>query len=82
MTDSSVSNSPDFSKRYWLFGYPEYEAGGGMNDFISSHDDIEDAQQYSESLRSERAIDYMQIFDSQERQEVRYWNYYHGWYDA
>ncbi len=30
-------------KRYWIFFVPEYEGSGGMRDFDSSADDLEDA---------------------------------------
>ncbi len=47
MTDSSVSNSPDFSKRYWLFMWYRYEADGGMFDFVGSFDTIDQAISYN-----------------------------------
>lgn len=78
--DSIPQHTPDFSKRYWLFGYPEYEASGGMGDFIASFDMMEVAQENGESLREHRTLDYMHIFDSQSLKTACYFTYYdHGW---
>lgn len=81
MTNDSIPQDPlDFSKRYWLFGYPEYEAGGGINDFIASYDTIEEAQISGEALQGDRTLDYMHIFDSKSLKEASHFTYYsNGW---
>ena len=33
----------DYTKRYWLFAYPEYYPSGGLNDIDSTHDTIKEA---------------------------------------
>lgn len=32
-------------KRYWLFMYKEFDADGGMNDFVDSADDVEELEE-------------------------------------
>ena len=47
MTDNSIpQDTPDFSRRYWLFSWWGGYGGsllGGMDDFVGSFDTIEDA---------------------------------------
>ncbi len=80
--DSIPQNTPDYSKRYWLFGYPEYEASGGMSDLLASYDTVEQAKASLDEWHEKRSLDYIQIFDSETRKELEYWNYYQGWFDA
>jgi len=80
-TNASIpQDSPDFSKRYWLFGYPEYEASGGMEDFIASYDTLEMARASVADWRDQRTLDYLHIFDSLALKTACYFTYYdHGW---
>lgn len=78
MTQSSIpQNAPDFSKRYWLFLWPEYEASGGLGDFQGSFDTLEGAiTTYTFSY------DHGEIFDVEQRKSIKYFNIRKGWIDA
>lgn len=57
--------------RYWLFIWSTYYPSGGMNDFVNSFDDYDDA--CNAAKQSEQSdTDRFQIFDSQEGVEVNY----------
>ena len=50
-------------KRYWLFGGDAYYPNGGMNDFVGSFDEIEQAEECVKS--EEYEFDWHHIFDTQ-----------------
>lgn len=71
MTDSIPQNTPDFSKRYWLFTWDnEYTRySGGMNDFVASCDTIEEAK-HRDYLDNLGIWGMAHIFDSQDRKII------------
>ncbi len=70
MTDASIPQTepPEtmYSKRYWLFQWYNYEASGGLNDFVESFDTVEDAIAYDIGYTWDRG----HIFDSETRRLV------------
>lgn len=48
---------PAVARRFVLLGGEDYYAAGGFNDFISSHDTLEDALKEARRLEGERKID-------------------------
>jgi hypothetical protein len=68
MPDSIPQDTPDhpaidasMSKRYWLFWWHAYEAGGGMFDFVGSFDSAQDAVSFHQS--DEHGHDRGMVFD-------------------
>lgn len=45
-------------KRFLLFGGPTYYAGGGWNDFVSSHDTLEEAVEAADKLHEQVVNDW------------------------
>lgn len=56
-------------KRYVLFAYDAYYPGGGMNDFASAHDTIEDAEAAGQKQRT----DYFDVADLESHKVVSEW---------
>jgi hypothetical protein len=67
MPDSIPQDTPDLSKRYWLFGWIVFKAAGGTRDFINSFESLEDAKAYHEQLCLHDTLHRGLIFDSVDR---------------
>jgi hypothetical protein len=70
MPDSIPQVNPDFSKRYWLFLWHNYEPRGGLNDFQDSFEWLETAESYADVVRGFDGYDEGEIFDSETRKVV------------
>ena len=57
-----IDKFKNFDKRYLVFGYTDYEAGGGMNDFLFSVDNLENLKECFDNL--EYRYDNKEIFDT------------------
>jgi hypothetical protein len=77
MADSIPQDTPDFSKRYWLFWWYAYEAGGGMNDFAHSFDDTESAVNFHQA--DEFGHDRGHVFDSHSKKDAAILHVSKGW---
>lgn len=56
-------------KRYWLFNSPEYKAIGGMEDFDSDYDTLEEAKDAQNKINEDKNKCYIfwnSIYDSHE----------------
>jgi hypothetical protein len=65
-----MDNSPDFSKRYWVFLWWEYEPRGGLYDFHDSFGSIEESEAYGNVLIDFEKYDRGEIFDVESREIV------------
>jgi hypothetical protein len=72
-----MDNSPDFSKRYWLFAWWEYEARGGMEDFVASFDTPQEAIDSYEL--SSASYDVATIWDSNLKKDAMILHMVKGW---
>lgn len=63
MQNSIPQNTPDFSKRYWLFLWHDYEPRGGLNDFQKSFEWLEEAESFAGVIRDFEGHDQGEIFD-------------------
>lgn len=57
-------------KKFMLFIYAKYEAGGGMEDFVKDFDTVEEVDKYLLENPVDM-YDYYHLFNSQSRQIVR-----------
>lgn len=59
-------------KRFWLFLSPQYEASGGMDDFNSSFDTLQEAVDSVTLLHHDGGLDEGHIYDSLTNQIMGY----------
>lgn len=59
----TLNRDVDLTDRYWVFGYDDYDAYGGLEDIQATFDDLFEAQEAEMRLRYQTRC----IFDSVER---------------
>lgn len=51
-------------KRFLVFGYDRYYPSGGWNDFKDSFDTKDEAQEYAQSLKDQKVVDFSHVVDT------------------
>lgn len=60
----------DYSKRFWVFLWNDYEPRGGLFDFQNSLEWLEEAESYADVIRDFHDYDRGEIFDIEARKIV------------